>query len=180
AANQREQQAREQADHNLRLARDAVDQTVTKIAGNLLLEQANFHQLRRELLQSMVPFYEEFVKQRQKDPDLEAERARAWHSLGYLREKMGEKEGARSDYEQVRAIFAQLAAGVPAVPQYRQELARSHSNLGDLLVDLGKRADAETAYRDAQKLYAQLAQDFPGVPQYRLDLATSQNGLGNL
>jgi tetratricopeptide (TPR) repeat protein len=180
AANQREQQAREQADHNLRLARDAVDKTVTKIAGNPLLKQANFHQLRQDLLEYLVPFYEEFVKQRGNDPELEAERGQAWRSLAYLRDEMGQKERAHSEYEQVRAIFAQLSADFPAVPRYRQELAKSHNSVGVLLVDLGKRAEAEIAYRDALTIQAQLAQDFPAVPEYREDLAAGYNDFGVL
>jgi serine/threonine-protein kinase len=173
-------QQRDRADSNLRLARDAVDKTVTKIASNPLLKQANFHQLRHGLLESMVPFYEQFVKQRQHDSELEAERGRALASLAYLRNEMGEKEKASSDYEQLRAIFAQLTAGYPAVGQYRLELARSHDELGLLLRQLGKRADAETTLREALKIMTLLAQDFPAVPLYRQKLAASHVDLANL
>jgi serine/threonine-protein kinase len=180
AARQQAEAQRDRADHNLRLVRDVVDNTVTKIAGNPRLKQANFHQLRHELLEYLVPLYEDFVKQRGNDSELEVARGQAWGSLANLRNEMGEKESACSDYEQMRAIFAQLVADFPAVPQYRLELARSHQHLGILLRDLDKRADAESALHEALNIQAQLARDFPSVPQYRQDLATSHNDLGLL
>jgi serine/threonine-protein kinase len=177
---QQAEQQRDRADRNLRLAREAVNQTAAKMVDNPLLKQANFHHLRRELLQAMVPFYEQFVKQQENDPDLKAERGRAWQSLAYLRNEMGEKEKARSDYEQTRSIFAELAAEFPAVPEYRLELAKSHNSLGILLDTVGKRAEAETACREALKLETHLVHDFPAVPEYRKHLAISHNSLGVL
>ena len=163
------------ADRNLRLAREAVDKTVTKITDNPRLKEADFHQLRHDLLEYMVPFYNEFVNQQQNDPELEAERGRVWFSLARLRREMGETASVRSDYEQIAAIFARLSADFPTVADYRQELAGSHNSLGLLLQDQGKWADAETAYRDALKIQVQLTQDFPVVSPYRQELARSYN-----
>jgi serine/threonine-protein kinase len=179
ARHQAERQ-RDRADYNLHLARDAVNETVTKIAANALLKRADFHHLRRELLQAMVPFYEQFVQQRQNDPNLEVEHGQAWFDLAYLHAQMGENQKARSDYEHMRAIFAQLTAEFPDLPEYRLELANSQHKLGILLAILGKRAEAEAAYRDALKTQTQLVEDFPAVPQYRLELARSQHDLGNV
>jgi tetratricopeptide (TPR) repeat protein len=154
------EEQRDRADANLHLARQAVDKTVTKIAANSRLKEADFHQLCHDLLAYLVPFYETFVKQRTKDPELEAERGWAWGLLARLRAEMGDKEAARSEYEQMQALFAQLVVDFPAVPGYRQDLAISHNNLGGLLHELGKPAEAETAYRDGLKIQAQLAQDY--------------------
>jgi serine/threonine-protein kinase len=179
ARGQAEQQ-RDRADGNLRLARKAVDETTTKITRNPLLKEANFHQLRHDLLEYMVPFYEEFVKQQASEPELEAERGRAFHSLGLLRYAIGKKEAALSDYEQMRMIFAQLAADFPSVAEYRQDLAGSHNDLAVLLRELGKREEAAGAHRDALKIQAQLAKDSPAVPEYRRDLAASRSNLALL
>jgi tetratricopeptide (TPR) repeat protein len=105
--------------------------------------------LRHDLLQYLVPFYEQLVEQRQDDPVLKADQGQAWSSLAMLRQEMGDSQRARSDYEQVLAIFGQLAKDFPTVPQYRQNLAKGHNNLGGLLLQLGKRNEAEAAYRDA-------------------------------
>jgi tetratricopeptide (TPR) repeat protein len=174
------EQQRDRADSNFRLARDAVDKTVNKITDNPRLKEADFHQLRHDLLQYLVPFYEQLVEQRQDDPELKADQGQAWSSLAMLRQEMGDSQRARSDYEQVLAIFGQLAKNFPTVPQYRQNLAKGHNNLGGLLLQLGKRNEAEAAYRDALSIFAQLAQNFPTVPQYRHSLAQCHNNLGGL
>jgi serine/threonine protein kinase len=173
-------QQRDRADHNLRLARDAVDKTVNKITENPRLKEADFHPLRRDLLGYLVPFYEEFVKQQENDAALRAERGLAWFSLAALRQEMGDREGARADYDQIAAIFGQLATEFPTEPEYRKQLARSRNNRAVLLHDGGKTNEAATAYRDALQIRAQLAADFPAVPPYRRELARSHINLGNL
>src|SRR5262249_22592315 len=113
-AREQAEQQRDRGDRNLQLARKAVDNTVTKITANPRLKESDFHELRRELLHYMVPFYEEFVKQRENDPELEAERGRAWFSLASLREEMGDREGAGADYQQIATLYTHLAADFPA------------------------------------------------------------------
>src|SRR5262249_35487057 len=48
---------RDRADGNFRLAKEAVEQTVTRVAENQQLKQGDFHDLRKSLLSSAVPFY---------------------------------------------------------------------------------------------------------------------------
>jgi len=69
------------------------------------------------------------------DPDLEVEYGEAWFDLANLHSELGEKTKACSDYEQMGAIFAQLTAAFPNMPDYRLELAKSHNNLEMLPVE---------------------------------------------
>jgi len=171
---------RDRADANLQFARDAVDRTVSKITEEPRLKEADFYKLRHDLLTYMVPFYLEFVKQEQTDPKLAAERAQAFSRLGSVRDDMGEKEKAVTEYEQARAIFAQLAADFPDRPEYCQGLVTVHDNMGTVLRELGKRPEAEAAYREALKIAARLAANSPTVVDYRLALANSYNNLARL
>jgi serine/threonine-protein kinase len=127
SAREQAEQQRDRADRNLRLARAAVDKTVSQITENPRLKQADFHQLRHDLLQYLVPFYEEFVKQQANEPEVEAERGRAWFSLALLRQEMWQNKASMADYKQIRAIFAKLAAHFPEIPEYRQALAASRA-----------------------------------------------------
>jgi serine/threonine-protein kinase len=172
------EQQRDRAERNFGLARRAVEDTVTKVAENQLLERADFQDLRKQLLASVVPYYQEFVKQHSDDPELEAERGRAYGRLAYVRQEMGEKEDALADYREMETIFARLEAAFPDQPAYRRDLAGSHNNLGILLKDLGRRDEAEKAYRAALILYEKLAEQFPAVPAYRQELAYNHNNLG--
>jgi serine/threonine protein kinase len=62
------QAARERADQNFKLATDAVEKYLSKVTDNPKLVQADFNQLRKELLETAVPFYQKFAEQESKDP----------------------------------------------------------------------------------------------------------------
>jgi serine/threonine-protein kinase len=184
AAVERERQrtaaAREQAEENFAQAKDAVDQYLTAVTRDRRLNDQDFFELRKKLLETAVPFYERFARAKTGDPQQEAARGRAYWRLAFVRSAMGEKEAALADYERMRGVFAQLAADFPAEPEYRQALARSHNNQGLLLQALGRWPEAEAAYHRALDLKVQLAADFPAVPACRQDLAGSHGNLGIL
>src|SRR5205823_444284 len=63
AALARALEEKQRADQNLLQARKAVKQFLTLAANNPLLKEANFHELRRSLLESAIPFYQDFLEQ---------------------------------------------------------------------------------------------------------------------
>jgi serine/threonine protein kinase len=172
--------AKERADRNFALARQAVEKTITQVAGHRRLKEADFHGLRKELLAAAVPFYEEFVRQQSDDPAVENDRGKALMELAYVRDEMGDKEAALADYGTALALFARLAEQFPAVPEYRQSAAKSYHDRGLLLDALGRRNEAENEYHAALALEKRLAEQFPDVPEYRFAVANSHNNLGLL
>jgi len=74
---------------NFQLAREAVEKNLTSVASNNRLKEGDFHDLRKELLQTAAPFYQEFVKQKarqtlltiKQDPDLASVRGAAIDQL---------------------------------------------------------------------------------------------------
>jgi serine/threonine protein kinase len=173
-------QEKGRADQNLAQARKAVKDYLTKTARNRLLKEADFHPLRRELLESAIPFYQEFVKQQQGDPELEAERGRAFGDLAVLREDLGQLDQALAAYEQRLAIFERLAADFPAKPAYRQEVAQTYRNIGNVYLWKKQPAKAEPAYRQGLTLLEALRVKYPAFPPYRQGLAGVCNNLGYL
>jgi eukaryotic-like serine/threonine-protein kinase len=171
---------KDKAQAHFDLARDAVDKYLAAVTRNPKLHEKDFFQLRKELLETAVPFYQKLAKEHSDDPELEAARGRAYHRLADVRNTLGEREAAAADYRQMRAIFAKLVAEFPGEPAYRGDLARSQTNLGLLLASLGRPREAEAAYRAAVPLLEELAAEFPGKPVYRRDLAITQSDLGNL
>src|SRR5207253_2542134 len=129
---------------------------------------------RRDLLASAVPFYEEFVKQKRDEPDLEWNRGRAFRGLTLLRQAMGDHAAALRECDQARAIFSALAEDHPGDPRYRQLLGSAINDRGNLLRETGKGAEAETAYTESLAIKKQLAADFPTAPQYQIDLGVQQ------
>jgi serine/threonine-protein kinase len=170
----------ERADINLEKARKAVEDFCTNVAEDTRLKRADLHGLRKKLLETAVPFYEEFVQQKADDPKLQADRGRAYWRLALIRAEMGEADRATADYRRMEAVFAELARLHPDVPSYRLHLAISHDNLGSLRSTRGQFKEAEEALRQALALRQKLAGDFPDIPGYRRDLAVSHNNLGSM
>jgi serine/threonine-protein kinase len=174
------QRQKERADGNLTRARKAVDDYCTSVAADERLQNADLHALRKALLATAVPYYQEFVAQREEDPALLAEQGMAYYRLADLRAKMGEMAEAIKDYQAAQSIYGRLTRSSPTEAAYRHGLAGCYTNAGNLLADLGQDADAEAAYSQALTVLDGLAADFPDVPEYRQFLATTQNNMGML
>jgi serine/threonine-protein kinase len=171
---------RDRADLHLRLAKEAVEQTINRVAENRVLKQGDFHGLRKSLLASAVPFLERFVLQASDDPGLETERGRAYDNLALVRKEMGELGAARADYERALAIFARLAAENPAARDPRIRMGGGYHDLGNVLRAMGDVQGAEAAYRAALKEYQQLADQDPTAADFRHLLAMARNSLGTV
>jgi tetratricopeptide (TPR) repeat protein/tRNA A-37 threonylcarbamoyl transferase component Bud32 len=164
---------KERANHNLGRARQAVEDYLRKTAKHPRLQAGDFAGLRKELLATAVPFFEDFVMQTKDDPELEADRARAYGELGFAHREMGETDKAVAAFEQSRALYAGLAAKYPQDPSHRANVAVSQASLALELTQLGKHAEAEAAHRAALRLREQLTAEFPNRPVYRFELATT-------
>ncbi len=175
-----ERLAKEQAEANFVMANEAVEKYLGTVTNDRGLKRADFHRLRKKLLESAIPFFQKLTAQKSDDPEVEARRGRAYDRLGVVREAMGETEAALQDFEATRAIFSRLSADFPTVPEYRHDLAMSLRNIGVPLADLGKREKAEAAYHQAQEICEKLAADFPEEPKYRHSLAKNHNTLSIL
>jgi eukaryotic-like serine/threonine-protein kinase len=173
-----ERAARELAEIRFTQAEMAVGEYLDGIENNERLKEADFFDLRKQLLASAIPFYEEFVRQKPSDAVLEAKRGQAYIRLASLRRDLGEREQAIADYRRAQAIFQKLAADFPSVLEYRQRQAQSHRGLGVMLYQLGKRKEAEAEHRRALAIVQPLADEFPNDPGCRSELAASHANLG--
>jgi tetratricopeptide (TPR) repeat protein len=163
--------AKERAEANFAIANEAVEKYLGTVTNHRKLNQADFHQLRKELLESALPFLQKLTEQKSEAPEVEARRGWAYGRLANVRYAMGENEAAIQDSEAERAIFARLTADFPTRPAYRDDLASSLNDLGHTLTHVGKRREAEAAYRQAMGLRDKLAAEFPAEPKYRSGLA---------
>ncbi|HVX13048.1 MAG TPA: serine/threonine-protein kinase [Pirellulales bacterium] len=168
------------AQENFEIAKNAVEDYLSKVTQDPDLTRADFNALRKKLLDSAVPFYQRLVERKPGDAAQEVARGYAYGRLAHLRAQMGEMEEALADAEQARAIFAKLAADFPAVPEYHRGLAERRRSLGYCLYHLGRHDEAESAYRAALAIQEKLAADSPTVPEHRSDLAITHLDLGLL
>ncbi len=173
-------EAKDRAETNFGLAKDAVDRFLNEVTNDPDLKKADFHRLRKRLLETAVPFYRKFAEQRSDDPRLEAARGQALLRLGFLRMSLGETEAALADYESVADIFRRLLSQAPAATDHQAGLAASHLNRAQALEELSRRSEAETAFADARDGYACLAAREPRHLGHRQRLATVHASLGLL
>jgi serine/threonine protein kinase/tetratricopeptide (TPR) repeat protein len=169
---------RERANANLSRAIDAVERYLIDVTTDVRLNQVDLQGLRRDLLASAVPFYGDFAKQRETDPDLEWNRGRALRGLGLLHQEMGQREPARSYFEQARPVFEALSAAHPQRWRYRQSLGAAYSDWGNFLRDTESWPEALEAYRKALAVKEQLARDFPAELELQIDLGIAHGNLG--
>lgn len=178
AALERALREKTRADRNLSQARRAVKEYLLKTSDNPLLKSGDFQDLRKDLLKTALPFYEEFAKQKQEDPELEAERGRAYQDLGAIRRELGDAGRGLSELSEAEDLFRSLSATVPDQPKYALELAGTMISRGVSLSELAKFEEAEKAYRDAHAILEPLAAANPG-PDYRAALAQASSNLGD-
>jgi len=175
-----ERAARGLAESNLTLAERAVEDFLDKIEEHPRLREADFLDLRRELLASALPFYEEIVQQKPGDANLELKRGRAYARLGFLHSALGKKQNAVEDYRKSQALIRSQAEAAPAELEHRHQLARSHNELGAILRDLSRREEAEREFLQALKLSTALVEADGTNPKHRLELSHANGNLAVL
>jgi tetratricopeptide (TPR) repeat protein len=164
-------EARAQAYANFQIARDTVDQMLTRAATQLAGEP-RLAQLRRTLLEDALKFYQQFVQRKGDDPALRYDLARAYMRLGDIYSWFGEYQKVVAPAEQALVMLNALARQHPAEPRYRLDALEAHSLLGYAKMWLGRNAECIMHARSRVGVCEDLQRDFPSVPDY-LDLAAS-------
>jgi serine/threonine protein kinase/tetratricopeptide (TPR) repeat protein len=170
---------RDRAQTNLQLARQAVDDYSLKVSNDPRLRE-KFLSLRKELLQTVVPFYEKLLTQAEQGPEVQAELGRTCSNLGWIMSEIGEKDKAIARYQQARAMLTPLSSEHPEERSYRASLSEADHRLGMAYLATGKSEDAKAALEQALAARKQLAAECPHDRQYQTDLVASYFELANV
>ena len=162
-----------QTEKNLAMAKRAVEDYLVKVTDNPRLAESDFHELRRELLEIAIPYYEEFARQAGGDVSVQAEQGRAFERLGKLHHLLGVNDKALADFGAMQAIFDALTEGHPEQQENLADLARSHNGRGEVFLALGRRSEAEAEHRTSLAMLETLARNYPADTSYHRDLAAS-------
>jgi len=156
----------EKARGALRLAMASLDAAVNKITENKRLQDRGFFEMRKELLSAVLPHYEQLAALQGDDPDLEAERARAFGKLGTIHWWMEDNKQAVRDYREMAAVFERLLAGYPDRPAYLYAAAISHNDLGSLFCERGANTEAKEGYDRGEEMAQRLVALVPDEADY--------------
>jgi serine/threonine protein kinase len=164
-ANGRRQEAdaaRKEAIANLQKAREAVDQMLTRVSEEKLLDTPQMEPLRKALLQDALRFYQEFLKQKASDPQSRLGTGEAWRRIGSLQVILAEYAPADRAYREAIAILEALLQEFPAESRHRSALAAAHGGLNALhLWHVPDHAKAALGIKRSEELWGELARQHP-------------------
>jgi len=176
------------AESHFRKAQEAVEVMLTRIAQERLEGEPRMEQVRRDLLEQALHFYEGFLQQEKDNPLVRWQTARAFKKVGDIRGWLGRLPAAEAAYRSALELLASLdpngedsarsrrqgeadPAAVPSWAALQQDRAATWNGLGNLLTDRGRWQEAEAAYGEAGRLQERLAGS-SDLPSYRQELAT--------
>jgi serine/threonine-protein kinase len=179
-ARRSQEEARKEAESNFKLALRAVDNYLTNVSENTLLKEQETHDirtLREALLQSALPFYQDFVQQRSHDPQLRQQLANAYFRLGDITLVIGTSRDALKYYRSALELWEPLANSAPDNIEFQSRLA-------DCCVAVGKLTESE-GYPEALswltralQIYQQAAAHDRGNPKFQASQAACCSEIG--
>jgi tetratricopeptide (TPR) repeat protein/tRNA A-37 threonylcarbamoyl transferase component Bud32 len=143
------EEQRVRAEANFLKARDAVDQMLTRVADEVLLELPQTEPIRRALLQDALAFYQEFLRERTTDEFVQQETGKTYYRVAEILRMLGETAESKQAYDQAIALFTDLVQQSPDRAEYAKDLADAYNYLGELHRTMGQSNDAEQAYLKA-------------------------------
>ena len=167
------------AEQYFRQARGAVDHFGMQLADRLV-EIPGTEPVRRDLLQSALAYYRQFVDEARDDPNLRRDLAVAHFKSGVIAAKLGAADDAIEQYNRALVILEELTATDAPSADQRAQLAVTHNNMALLLAARGDANAARDHYAKAIAIQKQLVREDAGQPSYAGHLAESQANLGML
>jgi eukaryotic-like serine/threonine-protein kinase len=137
------------AEANFRLARDALDQMLTRVAAVELGGEAQMEKVRQALLEDGLQFHEQFFRQKADDPSVRADAGHAYIRVGHINALLGQDERAEEAYRGAIDLYQGLHADYPTELEYQVALADSFAALATMLWEAGRYGEAEPPVRQA-------------------------------
>ncbi|MFL5241099.1 MAG: protein kinase domain-containing protein [Gemmataceae bacterium] len=171
----------QRANENYRLARQAVDDYLTRVSENTLLRvqpSRDLRELRKQLLEDALKFYQSFIDQHRDDPTVQRELGRAYVRVANITDTIGSRPDALAGYSKALEIRRALAEADSDDPLLRVEVAETLYAIGALQRSMGRSADALAALQEARRLLEDLVSSNPNSHEPALQLAKVNSYLG--
>jgi serine/threonine protein kinase len=173
-ARQNAEQARRDSNASLLKARQVVDQYLTLTSESRLLEVPGLQPLRKELLEAALVYYEDFLKQRPRDPALLADAAAGYLRVAHIYNALDDSGKALSALEQGIKLVEQLHREFLELPDWPLRVAGTYKVQPDLhFGSEGPAAvdEALTLLERAIQLWQEMSAEHPTVVGFKSDLA---------
>jgi tetratricopeptide (TPR) repeat protein len=177
------------ADHNLMLARNAVDQSLSSVSQQAreAPDLPQLEQFRQQLLEKAEVFYSALAEQSKSDPGFREESVKVHSTLGDINRLLEKRDDAVAQYQMAIQGFEELHRDKPRNAEYRRDLAYAHNWLGETLRPRSEGRQnardndaAEQEYDAALRLQKDLHDEVPQNADYQQDLARTYDNRGIL
>jgi serine/threonine-protein kinase len=163
-------------EHNYQIARQAVEQMLTRVGEVDLADVPQLESVRRDLLDRALTFYRDFLIERGRDASARVETGRAFGRLGDIYELLGKYVQAEASYREALKILDEPSTDLAA----RRALARARVNLGILLKKSNRFAESEMILRQGLKDRQAILAEHPDDPDDAQSVAQARYQLGTL
>jgi len=170
----------ERAEHNFGIARDAVRDYYVLVSEETLLKQRGMQPLRNALLRQALVYYQQFLDQREDDPALREELARAHFLAGRITESIESPDKAIPYYQQAIQRQLKLLDEEPQNETVASDYGTSLNALGRAFQKLQRLEEAREKYDQAVKQREKLASSDPENKDFARSLASSVMNIGIL
>jgi tetratricopeptide (TPR) repeat protein len=174
---------RVRAENNFQSALEAVD-LITRVGGDRLEGIPQVEDVRRELLEKALRFYQGLLDQKGDDASLAFELARAELRVSELDFELGRIADSQRAAEGALARLQSLSAESVASPSrpfaLDEERSRAHAQLGDVLRRQRELSAAATELRAAESLLARMLQDARSTAAHRFHLVLVREELAEV
>jgi tetratricopeptide (TPR) repeat protein len=159
------------AEANYQDARKAVDDYLTSVGEETLLDEPGMQPLRMRLLRAALAYHREFVRRGGRDPRRKAELAQSHMRLARVAGQVGPAGDAVPGYEQALRLYQDIARANPTDPGLRAAMAECYGGLAGIQVLVGPSRKALENCDRAIALYEGLLRERPSEVAVRSGLA---------
>lgn len=170
--------ARNQAEDRFKTLFETVDR-LTRL-GQELLDDSRTEAKGRAILLETLTYYQQFLNEKNDDPDIQLEVARAYVRTSTIQDTLLQRGEAYASLRNAEAIFDRLVAKQPQRMEYRE-------GLGDIYFQRSRLCRLTERYRQgaldceqAIKQFRALAQDHPENHDYRAKLGQCLNNFASV
>lgn len=180
AANRREMAQRELAEHNFKLARNAVRDYFTSVSEDTLLKQSGMQPLRNQLLSQALSYYEEFLRSGPSEAEMRDEVAQANYYVGRIKEAVDSPTAALPFFDTAIAYYEQLLGETPRDRERLDQFGLTLNAKGRALQRLDQLDESRKYYQRARVARQLLADADPEDRELARQLANSVMNLGTI
>lgn len=172
------EKSRALAEANAREAKEAVEVYLNRVTDHPGLREEAFLSLRRDLLETALPFYEKTVAKTGDDKQVLYDQSWALGRIGAIYRSLGNPGKAMDALWKAAAIDERLSIEDPANPDHAKNLCVTWTNLALMLREQGKPDEALALQRRALDRIDSMVKAFPGRGDLLHDQATHLFQLG--